>query len=395
MSSSNQVRITFIEESAYGTTPATGNFNTVRFTSDSLSGTPDTTESQQIRTDRMSSGQIVTGLTVGGDINFELAKEDSLDLLFKSAMYQPAYTTDTPISVDLDLNATALTLTRASGDYNTDTAVGDVLTLTGFVNTENNTQVMVASIDSATVISIIGKSDLVTETGTGNTFAVADKLDIGTTKVAFSMEKAFLDLTTKAINYRGMIASGFNINAAYGSIVSGSFSFMGNGYETADAASEFITHTRTLNSAATTQSLNGSVDMPFIASSATGTFEKSTFCIQSVAITVNNNLNVQNCIGRTTPFSYTSGTCQIEVSLAAYLADGNWAQLANKLDQTSFSLGFVLKNSDGFYGFYMPAVQVSMDDPASAGINQDIIMTMTGTAKVGANGESALTIFKG
>jgi len=395
MSSSNQVRVAFIEESTYGITPGAGNFNTARFTSDSLSGSPDTTESQQIRTDRLSSGQVVTGLAIEGDLNYELAKEDALDLLFKSAMYQSAYTTDTPISVDLTIDATAKTITRASGDWDVDALLGDVVTLAGFTAPTDNTQVMIASIDSALIISYIGKDDLVDEAGSGTSFVVADKLDIGTTKVSFSMEKAFLDLTTKAINYLGMIVSGFNINAAYGSIVSGSFTFMGNGYNTADTAGEFITDSRTINAAATTQSLNGSVDMPFVGSSATGTFEASTFCIQSVEITVNNNLTVQNCIGRIAPFDYTDGTCQIEVSLSAYLADGNWAQLAAKLEQTPFALGFVLKNDDGFYGFYLPAVQVNMDDPVAAGINQDIILTMTGTAKVGASGESALTVFKG
>jgi len=395
MSSANQVRITFIEESTYGTTPGSGNFSTARFTSDALSGTPETTESQQIRTDRLSSGQIVTGLTVGGAVNIELAKEDAIDLFFKSAMYQSTYTSDTPISVDLSLEATALTLTRATGDFAVDVEVGDVLTLTGFTNTENNTQVMVSEITSALIVGIIGKSDLVTEVGTGNSFAVADKLPIGTTKTSFSMEKAFLDITTKAINYTGMIASGFNITAAYGDIVTGSFDFSGNGYETAEAAADFMTDGRSVDSPATAQSMNGSVDMPFIASSASGTFEKSTFCIQSVDIKVNNNLTTQNCIGRVAPNDYTEGTCQVEVSLTAYLADGNWSLLANKLEQTPFALGFVLKNDDGFYGFYMPAVQVSFDDPVSAGQNTDVVMEMTGMAKVGASGESALTVFKG
>lgn len=395
MSSSNQVRIAFIEESTYGELPGAGNFETARFTADSLSGTPTTVESQQIRTDRLSSGQIVTGLEVGGGFDFELAKEDSVDLLFKSAMYQSAYTTDTPISVDLDLDASAKTITRASGDWNTDVAVGDILTLTAFVATANNTQVMVASIDSATVITVIGPTTLVTETGSGNTFVVADKLTVGTTKTAFSMEKAFLDLTNKAINYNGMIVSEFNLNVAYGSIATGSFTFMGNGYEAVDAAADFITDGRTINAAATTQSLNGSVDMPFIANSSTGTFDATSFCIQSVEMSFSNGLTPQTCIGKAAPNDYTEGTASIEVTLSAYNADGNWSILASKLQQTPFALGFMIKNDDGFYGFYMPAIQVTMEDPASAGINEDIIISMTGMAKVGASGESSLTIFKG
>ena len=393
MSSSNQVRLAMIAETTYGETPAVGDFETVRFTSDSLSGTPDTAESQQIRTDRASSGQVVTGLTLGGDINIELAKEDSIDLLFKSAMYSD-WVEDAPITVNIDIEATTKKLTRASGDWAVDCVVGDVLTLSGFTNTENNTQVMVAAIDSALILSIIAPVDIVTETG-GTIFEVADKMEIGTTKTSMSLEKAFLDITTKAINYNGMIASGFSISAAYGSIITGAFNLSGNGYNPVNAAGDFMTNGRTITAAATSNSMNGSVDMPFIANSASGSFDTSSFCIQSVEINLNNNLTPQTCIGTVAPNDYSEGTAQIEVSLTAYLADGNWNFMAKKLSQESFALGFILKNADGFYGFYMPAVQVSFDDPASAGQNQDIMLTMSGTAKVGSSSEAPLRIFRG
>lgn len=393
MSSSNQVRVAFIEETTYGETPAVGDFSTARFTSDSLSGTPETTESQQIRTDRMSSGQVVTGLTVGGDINFELAKEDAADLFFKSSMYN-TWVDSAAVAVDLTITAATSLLVRSAGDWNTDIEVGDLLKLTAFSNSVNNVEVMVASIDSATNLTYVGPDGMVDEVGSGTSYEIADELSIGTTKTSFSMEKAFLDLTDKAIIYNGMISSGFSISAAYGAIITGNFSFSGNGYDDVEASGDFITDSRTINAAATTNSLNGSVDMPFIASSATGTFQEAGFCIQSVDISLSNNLTPTNCIGRTSPLDYSEGTAQIEVSISAYLSDDNWSVIAQKLTQTPFAIGFQLKNADGYYAFYMPAVQVSFDDPASAGINQDVILTMSGTAKVGANGESALKVFR-
>jgi len=393
MSSSNQVRIAFIEESTYGEVPVAGNFSTARFTSDSLSGTPDTTESQQIRTDRMSSGQVVTGLSVGGDLNFELAKEDAADLLFKSSMYN-TWAVSAAVAVDLTITAATSVLVRALGDWNADIEVGDLIKLTAFANSVNNVEVMVASIDSTTQITYVGPTGMVDEVGSGTSYEIADELSIGTTKTSFSMEKAFLDLTDKAIIYNGMISSGFSISAAYGAIITGNFNLMGNGYDDVEASGDFITDGRTINVAATTNSLNGSVDMPFIASSATGTFQEAGFCIQSVDISLNNNLTPTNCIGRTSPLDYSEGTAQIEVSISAYLSDDNWSVIAKKLTQTPFAIGFLLKNDDGYYAFYMPAVQVSFDDPVSAGINQDVILTMSGTAKVGANGESALKIFR-
>jgi len=76
------------------------------------------------------------------------------------------------------------------------------------------------------------------------------------------------------------------------------------------------------------------------------------------------------------------------------LKDGNWDLLARKLSQDPFAIGFMVKNSGGGYGFYIPALQVSFDDPNSGGANQDVSMDMSGQAKVGSSGESALTIYR-
>jgi hypothetical protein len=382
-----------IPETTYGQTPGVGNFKTSRFTSESLSGTPETTESQQIRTDRQSSGQVVTGLTVGGDINSELAKEDIIDDFIEGAMYS-VWDAKAPVAVDLTIATGAGTITRGAGDWNTDVEVGDVLTLTAFADSNNNTEVMVTEIQSATVIRFSGPTSMVDEVGAGTSYQIADEIEIGTTKKSFSIEKSFLDLTTKAINYRGMIAANMSFNVAYGEIVTTTFTFQGNGYEAVDQAANFMTDGRTIDAAATTNSLNGSVDMPFLVNSADGTLDTSDFCIQSVELSLNNNLTAQTCIGQAAPDDYSEGTAQIEISLTAYLANENWQLLASKLTQAPFELGFIVKNAGGFYGFFIPAVQVSFEDPAAGGINQDVFLNMTGTAKIGANGEKALKMFR-
>jgi hypothetical protein len=396
MSSSNLVRLAFIEESTLGDTPGIGNFSTARFTSESLSGSPQTTESQQIRTDRLSSGQIVTGLEVGGDINFELAREAALDLFIASAMLN-AWNTQALQTVDIDLDATAKTLERASGDWAVTLSVGDFITLAGFTNTENNTQAQVLEIVSALIIrcsfNVTGGA-LVTESGTGTTYKRADKITIGTTKKSFSIEKSFLDLTTKALIYKGMMVDQMNLNVAYGEIITGSFKVAGTDYVNADSAGEFITNARTITAPSTTNSLNGSIDMPFINSSVLGDLEEVDFCIQSLSLALSNNLQAQNCIGESAPNDYSPGTANIEVNLSAYLADDNWEIIAKKLTQESFAIGFMVKNLDGWYGFYLPAVQVTFDDPSSGGANQDISLEMSGVAKVGSNGEKSLTIYR-
>lgn len=394
MSSSNLVRVALIAESSYGVTPGAGNFSTVRFTSEALSGTPDTVESQQIRIDRMSSGQVVVGLSVSGEVNFELAKEDVIDSLLESAMYS-TWDVAAPVTVDLTINTGAGTITRASGSFASPAVVvGDILKLSGFVNSANNVQVMVTEVTSTTVIKYVGPTGIVNETGSGTAYDRADKLVIGTTKKSFSVEKKFTDLTTKGINYRGMIVSEFSLDFAYGALATGTFTLSGNDYQTADTAGELITNARTVDAAATSQTLNGSVDMPFFATSAAGGLLASGLSVQSISIALNNNLLAQNIIGDIAPINYSAGTAAISIDMNAYNDDTSWSTLENKLAQTPFAIGFQVKNTDGWYGFYLPAVQVSFEDPSSGGQNQDIILNMSGTAKVGATGQSAMTVYR-
>lgn len=394
MSSSNSVRVVLLKESSYGVTPGSGNFSTVRFTSEALSGTPGTVESEQIRTDRMSSGQVVTSLAVAGDMAFELAKESAIDSILESLMYS-SFDTFAPVTVDLTINIGAKTISRASGSFITDTLkVGDFITLIGMSNAVNNVQVMITSVVALT-LGYVGPSTMVNEAGSGTSYDRANKIGIGTTKTSFSMEKTFLDLTTKAILYRGMICSKMDINFAYGELAKGSFGFSGNDYLTVDTAADFMTFGRTINAPATSQTLNGSVDMPFLANNSSGAFLTSGLAIQSISISLDNNLNAQNVIGDIAPIDYSAGTAAIKIDIAVYNNDASWDLLSQKLLQTPFSIGFQVKNADGWYGFYLPQVQVSFEDPSSGGQNQDIILTMSGTAKVGATGESAMTIYHG
>lgn len=371
-----------------------GDFSTARFTSEKYSGTPETTESVQIRTDRMSSGQVVTGLTVSGGHSIELAKELAIEDFLESAMYNQWDESFTLKTRALTVDISGKTITAVAGSFVTDgLVVGDIIILSGFTNPLNNVPVMVTAV-TALVLDYAGPTTMVTGTGGSTAYIRADKLTVGITKQSLTIEKTFLDLSNKALIYKGSIVSGMELNVEYGSLISGSFDTSGNDYINADAASEFASYLEYILPPATTNSLNGSVDMPFITTDVTGSFVQDSFCIQSLKLALANNLTPQTCIGRSSPEDYTPGTAAVTVEISSYLKDANWDLLTRKLTQDSFALGFMVLNSDGWYGFYMPALQVSFEDPASGGQNQDISLDMSGTAKVGANGESSLSIYR-
>jgi len=370
-----------------------GEFKTARFTSEKYSGTPETTESQQIRTDRQSSGQVVTGLTVGGGHSVELAKELAVEDFLESAMFN-SWTQSAIVNRNLAINNTAKTITAVAGSFIGDgLVVGDIIVLSNFVDVGNNVPVMVTGV-TALVLNYAGPTGMITCVSEPASYQRGDKLSIGITKKSLTVEKTFLDLTTKALIYRGMLVSDMELNVEYGSLISGSFDTSGNDYVNADAASEFASYNEYITDPATTNSLNGSVDMPFITTNVTGTFVQDTFCIQSLKLALANNLTTQTCIGRSAPQDYNPGTASITADISSYLKDANWDLLTKKLTQQAFSLGFMVNNVDGWYGFFIPAIQVSFEDPSSGGQNQDISMEMSGTAKVGAGGESALSIYR-
>lgn len=369
----------------------TGDFKTIRFVSESLSGSPTTVESAQIRTDRLSSGQVVTGLEVGGQISFELAKEPALEELMQSAMLN---TWNTMGLVTRALTISGATITSVSGSFITDgLKVGDFIQLAGFTAPANNAIVMITSV-AANTLGFVGNGLQVNGTGGSTTYKRMDKLTIGTTPVSYSMVKEFLDLSDKAINYKGMVANEMELTVEYGALISGSFTFNGNGYEAVELPADYLNDEFFIADAATTNSLNGSVDMPFVATDISGSFSSGAFCIQTLGLQLANNYNPQNCVGEIAPTAYTPGQASVSVNLTSYLKDSNWDMLQRKLSQDSFGLGFVVKNGGGAYAAFLPAIQVSFDDPASGGANQDVQMEMSGSAKVGAAGESSLTLFR-
>jgi hypothetical protein len=343
----------------------------------------------------MSSGQVVTGLTVGGGHNFELAKETAIEDFMESAFFNAWDTTAITATRSMALDATAQTITCVTGSFEDEgLVVGDVIVLSNFADATNNVPVMVTALTSDLILAYAGPTGMITASESA-TYTRADKLEIGTTKKSLSIQKEFTDLTTKAILYKGMLVSQMDLDVAYGSLISGSFELSGNDYDSADAASEFGSYLENITDPATTNTLNGSVDMPFLTTNVSGTYDQDGLCIQSLKLSMSNNLTVQTCIGRASPENYNPGTAQIKVDLNSYLKNDNWDLLARKLSQDSFAIGFMVKNPGGWYAFFMPAVQVSFEDPSSGGQNQDVSMSMSGMAKVGSGGESALVVYRG
>jgi len=403
MSSSSQIQINYMKEAAYGVRPtdlSSVTLKTVRRTGDSLSGTPITTESQEQRTDRMSPGQVATGLEVNGGIDFELAPDVFIDDFLEGAMMS-AWTAAVTVNATVDLapnpaNDQEATLTLGSAFAGLYPGVLLMLKPAG----EAPIIVSVISVDTPdtvfTVATSRGEDEITAET---MDVSLPPYLDIGVTKNSFLIGKAYTDVIHTASNqhsqtYTGEMVSGLSLTSQYGQVVTGNFSFMGNGYEQeAPAFHQLVTAAGGAVAPAGTDSpLNASIDVPLVTSDG----EATTYCIEQFGIEFDNGLSPKNCIGKPAPTDYDLGTATISISAQIYNSHTAYDQfMPAKLTQAPVSLTFVMQSLDGGYAFHLPAVQLSFPDPSDQGRDQSSFINAAGQAKVGSGDiASALRIYK-
>lgn len=405
MSSSNLVSISYEKETVYGVKnlPITGvSLKKPRFTDESLSGTPATTESQELRTDRMSSGQVVTGLEVGGGINFELSKDVFFDDWFEAALMS-TWVAAAEVDVDVTLvpdgaddQLAVLTLSSNLAGL----AVGDLLQIRPDTSSVPKFVVSIISIDTPdtvfTVATTRGQAAMAAE---AMHVARPSYVEIGSTITSFVVGKAYKDVTHLATSdehsqtYLGSLVSGFSINAAYGEIITGSFSTNANGYlqENPSYEQQVVTGGGAVGTAGTTNPINASIDIPLVIAGGVAT----DFCIENLSVELDNGLTPQNCLGKIAPIRYDLGTAAISISASIYLSDTSYDTfMPAKLTQVPISMVYVAENTEGGYAFSLPAVQLSFPDPSAGGQNQPTTLEATGSAKVGANGQSALRVYR-
>lgn len=391
--SSNLVKINFIKEAVLKTTPGAGNFRSPRFTSESFSGTPLTVISELIRDDRLSSGQVLTGVNVEGTLETELSAEEAIHDLVAGAMFND-WVVSQEKTVNMALNAAAGTLTRAAGSFITEGfKVGDVVKLSGYANALNNVTVVVVKV-TATIITFFGRPFMVTQAGSAQTkIKRMDNVTIGTDLKSFSFERIHTDLNEKGINYRGVCINRMMWDINWGELIKSSFEFMGAEQQSYDDDANSMSQARTVEDQGTEQVLNGSVDLILGVDLGNG-FTANELEIEKMSMTLNNNLNPKNIIGAISPEDFSGGTAQVEISITAHINNDNWDVIEKKLTQDPISICGITSNDDGGYGLYMPAVQLTFPDPHSVGQNENLMLEMTGVAKVGDDGGSSLILSK-
>jgi len=385
---SETTRVAYIKEVTYNTTPS-GNMTLMNYSSESINGKPVTKESMMVRSDAQPSGQRIVGLDVNGGINAELCPSLCHQDFIAAAMRGTWGGTLTTAVLGQAIDATAKTITRASGSYITlGFAVGDLVKLEGFVNAANNTIVQLTAV-TALVLTYVGSSAMVTETSSATAIVTRpDYINWGTTDSSFTIAKDFLDLTSKSLTYTGQRVGGMSLDAKFGDIAQVGFTLAGSGYSVPGTPT---TNGRTLVSGGSENSLNATSDLGLIMIDGVQT----TYAIEDLSIKLDNSLIPINGLGSLAARNQRPTGLKLSVNMGVYLEDANFDFHSKKLAQTPLAITYFMRDANGKgYGIQIPAVQFSFDDAQSSGRGAVSKLSLTGTAKNDATFGNTFRIYK-
>lgn len=388
MSSSNRVRLSALAEAVYGVLNPAGNFIDLRKTSEDLSGDPQTVESAEIRADRQMSGQINTGLQIQGGYSFQLSADAGHKLAIEHAMMSDV-TAQAVHTDNLTISATGTILTTV-GDFTADgLEVGDIAVLSGMDDPENNVPIKLLVVGTTTA-TIVGEG-LVDGSGTGATLTRKVYHDIGLIEKSISIIKEFLDVADgniRSLSYFGLRVAEMVLNFAFGQVVTGTFTFAGNGYSQPTVPD---TDARVIDPQGTDQDLDASNSFGWLLIDDVNL----DICVENLELNLTNNLQPENCIGKAAPADQVPGSAGVTFTATIHVSILAWDQfMAAKLAQTKMSLDFyVLDDALKGYAVSLPSVQVNFPDPAASGGNTPVTLTVAGTASIDTTFGNTMRIY--
>lgn len=386
MSSSSQVRVAYLAEATYGVTPATGNFETVRLNSETLSGTPVTNQSAEIRADRQPTGNNLVGIDVAGDITGNLSPTTWVTDFFEAGMLDTwnARITTGAATVLVEATGSDYNLTRSAGSYVSDGfAVGDLVELaTGFGTTNNHKFGEVLTVGALT-LKVAAQAGLATAAGSGDEVVFRHAyVEIGSDKKSFSVSKKFLDLTSKALSYRGMKVNTMTVDLQSRSDGTVTFGLAGGGTGAGtlgpyDPTDDLATG-HTVTAAETQGALNGSNDAGLVIVDQA----RVGYCVGGFNLSVNNNHTPQTCIGQLPASAQNEGEATANITLNAFLADDNFDLHTTKQAGTTIAVAIPVTTSAGEgYAFSLPAIKPDFPDAQTGGKNQQTVLPISGVAE--------------
>jgi len=371
----NGLKISYVVEEDCGVIPADPQWQEFGVTGESIARSVTNTESAEIYADRNIRDNVQTAVEIGGGIDVE-QRVHALEDFTVGALQADKTLKQSQPTVDIVVDGTdpaiaTITDTGATGELG-QFSIGEFVYIThvpedGFVVVGK--VIEVTDPDNIKVKAIDG------------TFAdeVGVVIDIysnyytnGTTIKTFTIQKEFTDMATPAFfRFMGMQVSEMVIDASTGSILTGSYAFIG--LESEEETTE--TPGATYLAPSTDQILNAIDSIGEILVDGVA----NPYDVLSMSLAINNNSRGQSAIGTDGFVGIAHGAAGVSGSLSVYFED--MQQYKDFVDQKHVALDYILKDHEGkFCIISMPNIKYTEMAVNATGTGADVVSDGSYTA---------------
>lgn len=352
-------QLRYITESVAGTTPGTGNGVNLRQTGMTAKAALSTVSSNEVRADRLSTGLTTTDMNLDGGFNFELSGKEYdpfLEGLLCStythfginglgAVFSMA-TTATSITASVATTGSSIFTSLANGSWiKVVPPAGATAAVKAYFADRwfkvASTTSTVITLDPSTPITGVG---IIGTTTAGYAISQSVVSNGSSLSRTFTLEYAMTDIN-QFLPFRGMRTNSLDLSLEVGSIITGSFGFLGQGHD------GMVGATTLPGSPVASQSLevmNSVADVGAIYENGSSILSGSTSFIKSVKLNVSNNLRGQKAIGVFGNAGVGLGQLAITGSLDIYVENANYYNKWLAGTKTSLALGMADAAGNGY-----------------------------------------------
>lgn len=352
-------QLRYILESVIGTTPVAGNGTNLRQTGPTMKAAIATTSSQEVRQDRLVTGLTRTDLNIDGGFKFELSGKEYdpfLEAVVGGTLTHFG-TLGVGASIPTSCTTAAGTITAGAATSGasifTNLVVGSWFKLVPSAGVSQaikdyfaDTWLKVASttnlavtLDAATQIAAVGQGAM------GITAFISQSLvSNGAVKRGFTLEYALTDIT-RFLPFQGMQVNSMDLDVQVGSIITGSFDFMGQSH-----TGGMVSATTLPGSPVASQSLdvmNAVADVGMLMENGVNLLTAGSF-IKSVKLNLNNNMRGQKAVGVFGNAGVGLGALEITGTMELYIENSTYYNKWFAGTNTSLAFGFADSAGNGY-----------------------------------------------
>lgn len=352
-------QLRYITETVIGTTPVAGNGVNLRQTGPTMKAAISTTTSKEIRSDRLSAGLTRTDLNIDGGFNFELSAKEYDP--FIEALIGTAFTHygTAGLGTVFGLTTGATTITAAVAPTTTSafTTLADkswikLVPPAGATTAQKNyfadAWFKISGVPTSTVITLDAATPIATA-GLGITaqagWAVSQSMATNgaTLTRGFTLEYALTDIA-QFLPFQGMRVNQIDMDVQVGSIITGSFGFLGQGH------SGMVAATTLPGSPVASQAfdvMNAVADVGVLMENGASLLTSGSF-IKSVKLSISNNMRAQKAVGVFGNAGVGLGELAINGTLEMFVSDATYYNRWFNGTNTSLTFGFADSAGNGY-----------------------------------------------